>query len=293
MKKLTLLLGLLIACIGWIPSHAQADLLAHMSFTVDSGAGKTGLAAQTTDMIMSDGNSWSGGSVGVQGASSFNPTNNPPTAANVSLKFMLGSAVDTLNSTYGAGNWTVANASLTFQNSLYANNTRFGGGPGYFDIYWVGNDNWVQGTSNPVYATSAASLAPWSGSQANLGTKYYSWSTPAVTGSTTDYGTWATDKTGDRQSIISYILALDSLFVNDIKSASATSNSAVSLYLMAGSDTLGMLMFTGGSDVAGGIRPTLSFDVVSAAPVPIPAAAWMLGSGLMGLAGMRRKFFRA
>ncbi|MEA5112971.1 MAG: VPLPA-CTERM sorting domain-containing protein [Geobacteraceae bacterium] len=30
-----------------------------------------------------------------------------------------------------------------------------------------------------------------------------------------------------------------------------------------------------------------------AAPVPIPAAAWLLGSGLMGLAGVRRRFFRA
>lgn len=33
----------------------------------------------------------------------------------------------------------------------------------------------------------------------------------------------------------------------------------------------------------------LSGGLVSAAPVPVPAAAWLLGSGLLGLMGLRRK----
>jgi hypothetical protein len=34
---------------------------------------------------------------------------------------------------------------------------------------------------------------------------------------------------------------------------------------------------------------TFHLDDVSATPTPIPAAAWLLGSGLMGLVGLRRK----
>jgi hypothetical protein len=30
----------------------------------------------------------------------------------------------------------------------------------------------------------------------------------------------------------------------------------------------------------------------TASPVPIPGAVWLLGSGLIGLVGLRRKFFR-
>jgi len=77
-------------------------------------------------------------------------------------------------------------------------------------------------------------------------------------------------------------------FINDILSASATgANQAASLYLMATSNTLGMIIFTGGQGQA---LPSLSFDVVSASPVPLPAAVWLFGSALagMGMVGRRK-----
>lgn len=195
--------------------------------------------------------------------------------ANETFRFNVGSTVDALNSTYGADNWTIDNLTLTFASS-YArqNNARFGTGSGSFDIYWVGNDNWAQSKGtlsdrqlNPIYASTAAELSTWSGNQALLGSETFT-------------------VAGSSYVNLSYSLAASSLFVNDILSASATGgNQAASLYLMATSSSLAMIIFTGGQGQA---LPTLSFDVVSA--VPVPGAVWLFGSALTGLVlfGRRR-----
>jgi hypothetical protein len=287
MKKTILLCTLVAAGICALPVFSYAALLTQASFTTLSGAGQDPAAAASTAMIMSDGSSWAGGAAGVQGPAGTRVGGGSALAANVAFKYNIGSVVDSLNATYGAGAWTIENPNLSFQYTLYANNTRFNGGAGTFDIMWVGNDSWVQGSNNPIFATSATALSGWSGNQALLASEYYDWSTPTYQGTTADLstGAWVTDKTGNRQSVMNYSLGTDSLFLDDILSASAGGNSAVSLYLMATSDTLGLCIFTGGASML----PTLSFDVVDAAPVPIPAAAWLLGSGIVGLVGVRRR----
>jgi len=270
----TRLLPLLIRCAAAAAvlvqfSHAET-VLTSGSFATSSGAGGTG-AASTNCMIMSDGTSWSGGAVGVQGSDTTGVGNITPLAANVTFKFNVGSFIDSLKTTYGNG-WTITNPTLTLQYTLYANNSRFGGGAGTFDIYWVGKDTWVQGTSNPVYATNETTLSTWSSAYSNLGEQNYTWSTPGYTGTESDVtnsSVWVTDKTGVRQSTITLNLDLTTDFLADILNASASSNSDVSLYLMSTSDTMGMTIFTGGASTL----PTLKFDVVAATPEP---STWAL-----------------
>ena len=262
---------------------ANSQVLTSGTFTTSSGAGGSG-AQYSNCMIMSNGSSWSGGAVGVQGNAATMVGGGSPLAANVTFQFGIGSFVDTLNATYGIGNWTVSDIQLTVQYTLYANNTRFGSGPGTFDIYWVGNNNWVQGTNNPVYATSASALSSWSDGQALVASEAYNWSTPSYSGTLSDLhdGLWVTDKTGALQSTTSYALDSDPSLVNDITSASAADNSAVSLYLMATSNTMGMTIFTGG----GSTLPTLTFDVQA---VPEPSAAALLIAGFTGFVVLRFK----
>ncbi len=51
-------------------------------------------------------------------------------------------------------------------------------------------------------------------------------------------------------------------------------------------DNLGFLLFKPFGDVTGSAYPGL--DAVSLTAVPLPAAVWLLGSGLLGLASLRR-----
>jgi len=268
---------------------SDAMILTNESFVISSGAGQSGNSVQTSCMIMSDGTSWSGGAVGVQGTKSLAVGNTHALAANVTFKYNVGPVVDSLNATYGPGNWTIANPKFTFQYTLYANNNRFNSGAGTFDIYWVANDGWVQGTTNPVYATTPAQLLSWSGRQSLLASENYPWTTPRYTGTTNDItnsSVWVTDKSSVRQSTNSYGLGLDSALVSDIVSSSASSNANVSLYLMATSDYMGVCIFTGGAN----FLPTLSFDVVPAqktvhVTIVSPASGGSLTLACVGVPG--------
>ncbi|MGY6274527.1 VPLPA-CTERM sorting domain-containing protein [Methylomonas sp. MgM2] len=271
-KSINKLLPMIAVLAGILVQPVQAALLDHKSISITGSGGLGGAGTSASDMVFStygsDGWGWAGGAGAVQGNLATTNNGGHTTPANETFKFNIGATVDALNTTYGAGNWTIANPTLTFASSYAVqNNSRFGIGAGNFDIYWVGNDNWAQskGTPtdrqlNPIYASSAAELSTWSGNQALLGSENFTIA-------------------GSSYVDLSYGLTASSLFVNDILSSSASGNNqAASLYLMGTSATLGMIIFTGGQGQA---LPTLNFDVVSA--VPLPAAAWLFGSALAGL----------
>ncbi len=236
--------------------------------------------------------------MGVQGPDSPTVGGGSALAANSLFKFNVGSFVDSLNLAYGTGSWEVSNVKLTFQYTLYANNNRFNAGAGTFDIYWVANDSWKQvypvldgaTNTNPVYATNADALSAWSSGQALLSSEYYDWTTPGYTGTNADINTsvWVTDKTGVRQSQLTYDLGSNATFLNDILTASASGDANISLYLMSTSDTMGITIFTGGTSGPGSTLPTLTFDVVSV-PEPGVNALILLGAGSGFLLWLRRR----
>jgi hypothetical protein len=283
MKKSILLGTILAISVGATPMLAQAGFLVDESVAITGSGGLGGAGTSASDMVYqtynaTDGWGWAGGAGAVQGSQAITNSGGNSAPANEALSFNIGSLVDSLNTQYGAGDWTVSNVSLSFASS-YAkqNNSRFGVGSGTFDIYWVANNNWSQSKGtlaagpapNPIYASSAATLATWSGNQALLGSE-----------------TFTVPSGGTGYVNLSYSLAQSQSLVSEILSSSASGNEAVSLYLMATNPNLGMIIFSGGQGQA---LPTLSFEVDSVTPTPIPAAVWLLGSGLLGLFGLKRK----
>jgi hypothetical protein len=236
------------------------------------------------------------GAVGLQGSQSIFPSGNSyvnTPASTVAFKFNIGATVDSLNATYGTGNWTITSLALTVEYTYYANNTIFGGGAGSFETYWVANDSWAFGNgsasgntygdnnyvsgTDPVYATTAAGLLTWAGSEADLGSTTYNWLSPT---NNPNYTSWSTAKSGPNQGMLTDSLTADPSLVNDITSASASANPNVSFYLIPTSSTLGLTIFTGG----GNVTPELTFNVVT---VPEPALA-ALGGLVFLLMGRRR-----
>lgn len=269
-------------------ASARAGVIVHESVSIQNSGGVGGNGASTSDMIYSqyntngDGWGWAGGAGAVQGSSPTTNNGANTVPANETFKFNIGATVDSLNSTYGAGNWTVANPVLTFASS-YAiqNNSRFGTESGTFDIYWVGNDNWAQSRGdapppgsdgnrllNPIYASNAADLSTWAGDESLLGSETFT--VPAGGGGYVN---------------LTYNLALTAPLINDITSATASptgTNPAASLYLMDTSSALAMIIFTGGQSQP---LPTLSFDVTS---VPEPASLSLVGVASLMLLRRRR-----
>jgi alpha-tubulin suppressor-like RCC1 family protein len=207
------------------------------------------LASSAIVMVFTGNSTWSGGAVGLQGPLSINNGGGDATAANVAMAFDLGPIADSLNATYGAGNWWVTNVTLTLSYTTYANNSRFGEGAGSFDIYWVGTNGWITGTEAPIYTTNADDLLAWAGSDSLLASEYYDWA-----GDTNDPAGTGTVKNG---SALAYDLGTDPNMEADFGSASAAGNPYLSFYLMETSDTMGMTIFN-----YGGTPPELSFDVV-------------------------------
>jgi hypothetical protein len=70
------------------------------------------------------------------------------------LRFDVSGVVGNFNSIYGAGRWGISSAILNVTEQTDVNNTIFDGGVGSFEIRWIANTNWVEGTGKPNNPTT-------------------------------------------------------------------------------------------------------------------------------------------
>jgi hypothetical protein len=200
------------------------------------------------------------GSAGTYPPASTWPTQPPPTGVNV---------VSAFNTAYGVGNWTITDVSI----ALASNYTQQGYQPNNDDFNQIASGQFTLEVlgGNPTIASTTAGQT-WNTLQAYL---------PTVT--VTSAGTFQWNATGPgtnntgTEPQTSYDLTLTPALINAILTGEFT------MLGVAADGQVGYLFNT-----ANRLSPEITITATEDA-VPIPAAAWLLGPGLVGLGYIRRR----
>jgi hypothetical protein len=70
------------------------------------------------------------------------------------MRFDMSGAVTNFNASYGAGQWVMVNATLVLFEQGQPNNTIFNRGVGPFEVEWMADNSWQEGTGNPNNPTT-------------------------------------------------------------------------------------------------------------------------------------------
>lgn len=185
--------------------------------------------------------------------------------------------------------FAASSAFASFSYDVTVDTTSLNGTAGYLYLaYMTGTNNIPSTVSVQNFATDGTLGATAQGWDANSG-NHVSGTLPATVSFTN-----GTNLVNDLNQAITFGNTFSfSLALPD--STSSTTGSTFALQLF--SDALGMTplktadgtLFTANLNGDGTVAFTVADAGTQASPTPIPAAAWLLGSGLMGLAGLRRK----
>ncbi|MCC6820017.1 MAG: hypothetical protein IT579_04730 [Verrucomicrobia subdivision 3 bacterium] len=116
------------------------------------------------------------GGLSVSGSAATNASGIANGVFDTFIRFNTAGMVAHFDSLFGPANWEVSGAALRVTEQGASNNALFNRGVGAFEILWIANDGWMEGTGNPnaptttgiTYNDVASLLNP--GADASLGT---------------------------------------------------------------------------------------------------------------------------
>jgi hypothetical protein len=94
------------------------------------------------------------GALSVSGPLAVNGAGFTNGAYDTFIRFNTGAMVSNFNSLFGTNNWVINNAKLRVTETGAPANTNFNRGAGSFEIRWIANDNWIEGTGMPNAPTT-------------------------------------------------------------------------------------------------------------------------------------------
>jgi hypothetical protein len=206
------------------------------------------------------------GALSVSGSIATNPTSGLQEGLLDSfLQFNVSNVVSNFNSAFGAGQWAISNVTLTLT-AQSANNADFNLGAGQFQVNWIGNNSWLEGTGTPASPTTN-------------GITYAQ--EPSILNSNVDESLGTFSYNGATSGQVKLTFGLPSGFISEI-----STGNLVSFYMTATpGSTVGFTFysrnFTTSSD-----WPALDITAVA---IPEPSTMALLGLSCMVLAARGRR----
>lgn len=94
------------------------------------------------------------GALSVSGLIATNVQGNQEGLLDTFIRFDMSGAVTNFNTTFGTGQWVVVSATMVLFEQGMPNNTIFNQGVGPFDVQWIADNSWQEGTGNPSDPTT-------------------------------------------------------------------------------------------------------------------------------------------
>lgn len=203
------------------------------------------------------------GGLSVSGSAAVNASGQQMGLLDTFMRFDLSAFVAAMDASFGAGAWRVEQAVLELTEQGAPNNPIFNRGVGQFEVRWLANDAWAEGTGTPNAPTTD-------------GVSYSS--EPSLLDGLVDETLGIYANSG-ADGPLAFTLGLADGFLQDI-----LAGGQVSFFLTAASDSVG---FTFNSRNIGAPRPPPEL-LLTADAIPEPASAALLGLAL-GAAAWRRR----
>jgi hypothetical protein len=94
------------------------------------------------------------GALSVSGSAALNGSGQQNGLFDSLIRFDTADLAASMNNAFGSNGWVVTGAALSASEVAAPNNPIFNRGVGAFEIWWIGSDNWVEGSGTPNVPTT-------------------------------------------------------------------------------------------------------------------------------------------
>lgn len=195
------------------------------------------------------------GANSIAGASATNAAGAVNGAFDTFIRFNTFSMVMNFNALYGSNNWTVTSATLQVTEQAAPNNAMFNRGVGSFEIRWIADDDWIEGTGSPTSPNTSGIVYTNEPGLLNV-------ATDVTLGTYTNAGV---------DGVETFALQLATAFVDDVEAGGE-----VGLFMTAADSNIGFTFSSRSFNQA----PSRPYLIISVLPKPRIGSATLLGADL-------------